>query len=82
MKLSDWARQPGISYITAWRWFQAPCPCPPIAYWDNPSIRPEGTTVLYARVSSADQKEDLERQVQRLAQKQGWTEVKVVTEIG
>jgi predicted site-specific integrase-resolvase len=36
-------------------------------------------------VSSADQKEDLERQVQRLqafAREQGWTEVKVVTEIG
>lgn len=41
--------------------------------------------MLYARVSSADQKEDLERQVQRLqafAQEQGWTEVTVVTEIG
>jgi putative resolvase len=41
--------------------------------------------VRYARVSSADQKEDLERQVQRLqafAQEQGWTEVKAVTEIG
>jgi predicted site-specific integrase-resolvase len=46
---------------------------------------PEGITVLYARVSSADQREDLERQVQRLqafAQEQDWTEVKVVTEIG
>jgi len=41
--------------------------------------------VLYARVSSADQKEDLERHVQRLqafAQEQGWTAVNVVTEIG
>jgi len=41
--------------------------------------------VLYARVSSADQKEDLERHVQRLqafAQEQGWTAVTVVTEIG
>ncbi len=23
MKLSDWARKQGISYITAWRWFRA-----------------------------------------------------------
>ncbi len=41
--------------------------------------------MLYARVSSADQKEDRERQVQRLqafAQEQGWTEVTVVTDIG
>jgi len=77
MKLSDWARQQGISYITAWRWFQAPCPCPPIAYWDNPSRSASPRRHHGALVSSADQKEDLERQVQRLAQEQGWTEVKV-----
>jgi putative resolvase len=88
MKLSDWARQQGISYITAWRWFQAgklPVPARqlPTGTILVEALRPEGTTVLYARVSSADQKEDLERQVQRLAaQEQGWTEVKVVTEIG
>jgi len=23
MKLSDWARKQGVSYITAWRWFKA-----------------------------------------------------------
>ena len=23
MKLSEWARQQGISYLTAWRWFRA-----------------------------------------------------------
>jgi len=87
MKLSDWARQQRISYITAWRWFQAgklPVPARqlPTGTILVEALRPEGTTVLYARVSSADQKEDLERQVQRLAQEQGWTEVKVVTEIG
>jgi len=41
--------------------------------------------VLYAQVSSADQKEDLERQVQRLqafARAQGWTDVAVVVEVG
>jgi putative resolvase len=41
--------------------------------------------VLYARVSSADQQEDLERQLQRLqafAREQGWTEIRVVTESG
>jgi putative resolvase len=90
MKLSDWARQQGISDITAWRWFRAgklPVPARPLPAG---TIRveaphPEGIPVLYARVSSADQKEDLERQVQRLqafAQEQGWTEVKAATEIG
>ena len=41
--------------------------------------------MLYARVSSADQKEDLERQVERLkafAQAQGWAEYEVVAEVG
>ncbi|QWK12196.1 MAG: IS607 family transposase [Thermoflexus hugenholtzii] len=90
MKLSDWARQQGISDITAWRWFRAgklPVPARPLpagTIWVE-APHPEGITVLYARVSSADQKEDLERQVQRLqafAQEQGWTEVKAATEIG
>jgi hypothetical protein len=49
MKLSDWARQQGLYHCLAVvSGGEAPCPCPPIAYWDNPSIRPEGTTVLYA----------------------------------
>ena len=87
MKLSDWARQQGISYITAWRWFKLPVPARqlPTGTILVEALRPEGTTVLYARVSSANQKEDLERHVQRLqafAQEQGWTAVTVVTEIG
>lgn len=46
---------------------------------------PEGRTALYARVSSADQKDDLQRQVQRLeafAREQGWVHFDVVAEIG
>jgi hypothetical protein len=90
MKLSDWARQQGISDITAWRWFRAeklPVPARPLPAGTIlvEAPHPEGITVRYDRVSSADQKEDLERQVQRLqafAQEQGWTEVKAVTEIG
>ena len=23
MKLSDWARKQGVSYLTAWRWFKS-----------------------------------------------------------
>ncbi len=90
MKLSDWARRQGISYLTAWRWFKAgrlPVPARQLPTGtilvDEPT--PHGRTVLYARVSSAEQKEDLERQVQRLqafAQAQGWTDVEVVAEIG
>jgi len=90
VKLSDWARKHGISYLTAWRWFRAgklPVPARQLPSGtilvEEPS--PDGRTVLYARVSSRDQKEDLERQVERLkafAQAQGWTEYEVVTEVG
>lgn len=48
-------------------------------------LMPGGRTVLYARVSSTDQKDDLERQVTRLqrwATEQGYGEFEVVTEIG
>ena len=90
MKLSEWARQQGISYLTAWRWFRAgklPVPAPQLPSGtilvDVP--QPQGRTVLYARVSSHDQRDDLERQVRRLreyAERQGWADAEVVTEIG
>ncbi|WP_376791596.1 IS607 family transposase [Thermoflexus sp.] len=90
MKLSDWARRQGISYLTAWRWFKAGKLPVPARQLPTGTILveepfPEGRTVLYARVASADRQEDLERQVERLqafAREQGWAEWVVVTEIG
>lgn len=90
MKLSEWARQQGISYLTAWRWFRAgklPVPARqlPTGTILVEEVCPGRKIVLYARVSSADQKADLQRQVQRLeafARQQGWTDFEVVTEIG
>jgi putative resolvase len=90
MKLADWARKQGISYLTAWRWFQAghlpafaqQLPTGTILVQEP---NPQGRTVLYARVSSADQKDDLQRQVQRLkafALEHGWTDFDVVAAIG
>jgi putative resolvase len=89
VKLSHWARKHGISYLTAWRWFKAgklPVPARQLPSGtilvEEPS--PGGRTVLYARVSSADQRADLERQVERLkafAQAQGWQDFEVVAEI-
>lgn len=89
MKLSDWARRQGISYITAWRWFKAGKLPVPARQLPTGTIlveepNPQGRTVLYARVSSVDQKDDLQRQVQRLeafAREQGWADFNVVTEI-
>ena len=67
MKLSEWARKQGISYKTAWRWVrQGKMPVP---FEQTPTgtiliKEPETTShtvALYARVSSADQKADLDR---------------------
>jgi putative resolvase len=91
MKLSQYAKKAGISYKTAWRWYKAgtldayQTPTGMIVVRD-PQIERIGTgrIALYARVSSADQKSDLERQVQRLrdyAAARGYQVAKEVTEI-
>lgn len=89
VKLSEWARRQGVSYLTAWRWFKAGQLPVPARQLPSGTIlveepRPQGV-VLYARVSSHDQKGDLERQVERLrayAEAQGLMDYRVVTEIG
>ncbi|MCL6577570.1 MAG: IS607 family transposase, partial [Kyrpidia sp.] len=75
MKLSDWARQQGISYMTAWRWWKdGKLPVPArqtesgTILVDVPPSRKDGRTVVYARVSSHDQRSDLDRQVSRITQ--------------
>jgi predicted site-specific integrase-resolvase len=90
VKLSEWARRHGISYLTAWRWFKAgklPVPArqlPSGTILVEEPLR-EGRTVLYARVASPEQRADLERQMERLkafALAQGWRDFEVVAEIG
>lgn len=92
MKLSDWAKQQGITYKTAHRWFQQgklPVPAtqmPTGTILVHPEPSPAvGGVALYARVSSADQKADLERQLGRLvayATANGLSVVKTVSEVG
>ena len=93
IKLSAWARQTGISFKTAQRWFytgKMPVPTERtptgriMIVLEEPVTKDE-RTVLYARVSSSDQKDDCERQADRLrtlAAGRGWTNVEVVIEIG
>ena len=74
MKLSAWATQEGLHYQTAWRLWKTgklPVPARQLATGtvlvDAPA-QPAGRGVaLYARVSSSDQKKDLEGQLGRLA---------------
>jgi putative resolvase len=91
MKLSQYAKKAGISYKTAWRWYKAgtldayQTPTGMVVVRDPQMERDlTGRIALYARVSSADQKSDLERQMQRLrdyAAACGYQIAKEVTEI-
>ena len=91
MKLSQYAKQVGVSYKTAYRWYRAgsldayQTETGIIIVRDKHDVQPvTGRIALYARVSSIGQKEDLERQVQRLkdyAAAKGYQVAKEVTEI-
>jgi predicted site-specific integrase-resolvase len=91
MKLSEWAEKQGVTYKTAWKWFQAgklpvkaeQMPTGTIIVY--PADSQELKAALYARVSSADQKNDLDRQVARLVLYASEKRIPVnltVTEIG
>lgn len=93
MNLREWADLQGIHPQTAYRWFRKgtlPVPARQIGRLilvgnleAPPSKR--GSTVIYARVSSADQRGDLDRQVARVsawATSQGHSIDRVVTEVG
>lgn len=92
MKLSTWAIQQGISYKSAWRMWklgQLPVPAeqlPTGTIIVHPAtVESEGGVALYARVSSADQKSDLDRQVARLSEfaaSKRMRVIEVVKEIG
>lgn len=91
MKLSEWAKKQGISYRTAWRWFKEgklpveaeQTPTGTILIKDSPKEKAQ--VAIYARVSSNDQKFDLDRQLSRLvvyANSQGLSVSETVVEIG
>jgi predicted site-specific integrase-resolvase len=92
VNLKQWARQQGVGYATARRWFdegRLPVPARKVGgliLVGDPAVRqPEGTTAVYARVSSAGQRADLDRQVARVtawAAGEGLAVGRVVTEVG
>jgi len=93
MNLKEWAASQGISYATARRWYEAgmlPIPARKIGglvLIGEPAgpVHAVGQTVVYARVSSADQRPDLDRQVARVtawATGQHLSVDRVVTEVG
>jgi len=94
VNLQEWAAANGVERSTAYRWYkQGKLPVPAtkvgglILIGDllDEKKPTQGKTVVYARVSSADQKSDLDRQVARITQwatEQDISIDKVVTEVG
>jgi len=94
MNLREWAEAQHIHPQTAYRWFrEARLPVPAqrvgglivVGDLTERAFAHRGKTAIYARVSSADQKSDLDRQVSRVttwATSNGCSIDSVVTEVG
>ena len=93
MKLSDYAKQQGVRYETAWRWFQdgkikghrVGTHTIMIDEGQEASHRDSQKVAVYARVSSAENKSNLDSQAERLVAycvAKGYQVSKVVKEIG
>lgn len=93
MKLSDYAKQQGVRYETAWRWFRdGKIPGHRVGKHtilvdeEKPaSSLPSERVAIYARVSSAENKPNLDSQAERLVaycSAKGYQVAKVVKEIG
>jgi predicted site-specific integrase-resolvase len=93
VNLKGWAASQGVSYATARSWRRAgllPVPARKVGglvLVGDPAApaAPPGQTVVYASVSSADQRPDLDRQVARVtewATGRGLPVDRVVTEVG
>lgn len=93
MNLAEWARQQGIHPHTAYRWFRNGTlpveaervgPRTILVKTETGASAPSSGVGLYARVSSHDQKADLDRQVARLsvwAAKEGHSVTQVQAEV-
>jgi putative resolvase len=94
IKLSEYANKKGIAYQTAWRHFnKGKIPYPTeqlpsgtvLVDYDPTLTTTKGIVAIYARVSSSENKENLERQAERLvhyAIAKGYTVQYVVKEVG
>ena len=98
MQVREWAKREHLSPYTVWKWCrEGTMPVPveqtPTGMWlihdpkyeATPTTPSAGKTVCYARVSSSDQKNDLQRQADRLkafAVNLSVKDAQVVTEIG
>lgn len=92
MKLSEYAKQNSITYKTAFNHWKAgmirgkQLPTGTIVIFDDyDDLQPNKGVILYARVSSSENKENLNRQLERLkdySSAKGYRVIKEVKEIG
>ena len=93
MKLSQYAKKVGVTYRTAFRWwqngdikgYQLPSGTIVVTRGEEPKVNPDGQVAIYARVSSHEHRANLDRQVERLEDycaAKGYQVSKVVKEIG
>lgn len=93
MKLSKYAKEVGISYRTAWRWFKEgnitgyQSASGTIVVTENTRSKEvtESKVAIYARVSSSENKSNLDTQVSRLKSycaAKGYKLSKIVKEVG
>jgi putative resolvase len=77
MRLSEWAQREGVRYQTAWGWFRdGKLPVPAVRTPSGTILVevPRGSPVgekraaIYARVSSHDQRADLDRELARMTE--------------
>lgn len=91
MKLSAYAKKLGVSYRTVWRLFKSGkldayrLPTGTIIVRDENTVKLPNKVCIYARVSSSENKDNLERQAARLQEyaiAKGYQIQKVIKEIG
>ena len=91
MKLSEYAKQQGISYRTAWRWYHSgklkgyQADTGTIIITESDEDKPPQKVVIYTRVSSSENKANLDTQAERLLSycaAKGWQVNRVIKEIG
>jgi predicted site-specific integrase-resolvase len=94
VNLREWALSQGLHPQTAYRWYrQGRLPVPArkvgklilVGDLEAPARQERGRTAIYARVSSGDQRADLDRQVARVvawATEHGYCVDQVVSEVG
>lgn len=92
MRLSEYAKEHGVCYMTAYRWYKAGripnayiSPTGKVFVRDAIKLENEGKTIVYCRVSSSQNKSNLDTQAERVCAfcaAKGWKVDEIIKEVG